>query len=46
MAVGWLALSFGNLGALLDGWRPGRPLEAVRHLLLVPLVVVIAAAVG
>jgi alkylglycerol monooxygenase len=46
VAVGWLALSFGNLGALLDGWRPGRPLEAVRHLLLVPLVVVIAAAVG
>jgi alkylglycerol monooxygenase len=39
-AVAWLVLSFATFGALLDGWRHARALEAVRLVAFIPLVVV------
>jgi len=42
----WLAVSYGSLGGLLDGRGWARGLEVARHLLLVPLVIAVVAALG
>lgn len=42
----WLAISYGSVGGLLDGRSWARPLEVARHLLLVPLLAVVVAALG
>lgn len=46
LVAGWLTLSYGSVGGLLDGRGWARSLEVVRHLLLVPLIVAVAAALG
>jgi sterol desaturase/sphingolipid hydroxylase (fatty acid hydroxylase superfamily) len=46
LAAAWLTASYGSLGGLLDGRAWARGLEVVRHLLLVPLLIVIVGALG
>jgi sterol desaturase/sphingolipid hydroxylase (fatty acid hydroxylase superfamily) len=42
-ACAWLTLSFGNLGAMLDGWRGARALEVVRLAVLLPATMTVVA---